>query len=219
MGLDKFEQKIQETVESVFAKASKRSLEPVELGRRLVRELERNRKVGLNSEFVPNIYKVSLSSFDFDELEPIAKKVLADLKELLVDTSNEHQYKFVGSLQIDFIEDSQRKPGTFFVASEFLEEEGFGEKYSLILPDGRHLDLQPGVFIIGRLPGCSLVIDDPRVSRRHCQIELSDSIAYIKDLGSTNGTFINGQRISSEIPLVSDDDIVVGGTRLIYFVE
>ncbi|SHE54486.1 FHA domain-containing protein [Ferrithrix thermotolerans DSM 19514] len=219
MGLDKFERRIQGAVESVFARASKRSVEPIELGRRVVRELERNRKVALTSEIVPNVYKVYLSKYDFEELEPIAKAILAELKSLLVDTAEEHSYKFVGSIQIDFVEDFTQKAGSFYVESSFFEEEGYGDRFVLLLPDGRRIELNPGVFIIGRLPVCSLVVEDPRVSRRHCQIELVDSVAYLKDLGSTNGTYVNQQRITSEVPLVSGDEITVGGTRLVYLLE
>ncbi len=219
MGLDKFERRLQGAVESVFAKASKRSVEPIELGRRIVRELERNRKVGLTSEIVPNMYKVYLSKFDFEELEPIAKAILAELKALLIDTANEHSYKFVGSIQIDFIEDFNQKAGSFFVESSFFEEEGFGDRFVLVLPDGRRIELNPGVFVVGRLPVCSLVVEDPRVSRRHCQVELVDNVVYVKDLGSTNGTYVNQQRITAEIPLVSGDEILVGGTRLVYLLE
>lgn len=55
-------------------------------------------------------------------------------------------------------------------------------------------------IVIGRDPaGCSLVLEDSAVSGRHCEIGLSGTTFYVKDLGSSNGTFINGCRINPNV--------------------
>jgi hypothetical protein len=67
---------------------------------------------------------------------------------------------------------------------------------------------------IGRAPGNNLVIHDPDVSGRHAAIVVSNGVFVIEDLGSTNGTYLNGRKISRE-RLYIGDEITVGGAQII----
>jgi adenylate cyclase len=71
---------------------------------------------------------------------------------------------------------------------------------------------------LGRSNACELVISDPLVSRQHCQILLGMGGISLRDLGSTNGTFLNGVRVT-ENPLRNQDVVSIGGTRLRFAVE
>src|SRR5579859_992843 len=71
---------------------------------------------------------------------------------------------------------------------------------------------------LGRSNTCEVVITDPLVSRQHCQILLGMGGITLRDLGSTNGTFLNGVRLT-ESPLRNQDVISVGSTRLRFAVE
>ena len=71
---------------------------------------------------------------------------------------------------------------------------------------------------MGRSNTCEVMITDPLVSRQHCQIILGMGGINLRDLGSTNGTFLNGTRIT-ESPLRNQDVISLGGTRLRFAVE
>src|SRR5579859_2525212 len=71
---------------------------------------------------------------------------------------------------------------------------------------------------VGRSNACEVVVTDPLVSRQHCQILLGMSGVSLRDLGSTNGTFLNGVRVT-ESPLRNQDVISVGSTRLRFAVE
>ncbi|MFN8110076.1 MAG: trypsin-like peptidase domain-containing protein [Thermoleophilia bacterium] len=71
-------------------------------------------------------------------------------------------------------------------------------------------------WVLGRDPGCDLVIDDERVSRRHATLRVAaDGTAELRDLGSANGTRVNGRAVATDpVLLRGGDDIQVGSTRL-----
>lgn len=73
----------------------------------------------------------------------------------------------------------------------------------------RQIPLQHGVSTIGRKADCTIRIPLPSVSRRHAQIEVDDSGAAVKDLGASNGTYLNSRRIKEE-ELEAGDQISVG---------
>src|SRR3954454_10514764 len=75
--------------------------------------------------------------------------------------------------------------------------------------DGREHALDADV-VIGR-EGCDVVLADPEVSRRHAALRMTDEGPAVEDLGSTNGTFVNGQRISG-VFVLSDGDVVAFGS-------
>jgi pSer/pThr/pTyr-binding forkhead associated (FHA) protein len=79
--------------------------------------------------------------------------------------------------------------------------------------------LLPGdVRTIGRAPGVQFVVDAPLVSRVHCRLTLSaDDALTVEDLGSTNGTYVNDERIDQPTPLQPTDALKVG--RVSFAVE
>jgi pSer/pThr/pTyr-binding forkhead associated (FHA) protein len=83
-------------------------------------------------------------------------------------------------------------------------------------PDtGREFPLTGAIAIaIGRDDNAGIVIEDEQVSRRHALVTAVDDGASIDDLGSTNGTWVNGARIVTPRRLVEGDELRVGGTRL-----
>jgi ABC transport system ATP-binding/permease protein len=72
---------------------------------------------------------------------------------------------------------------------------------------------QKGSVILGRSDGADIRIDNNLVSRQHAKISTSGGHIYVEDLGSVNGTFINGQRIKLKTRISSSDDIIVGRLR------
>ena len=86
-------------------------------------------------------------------------------------------------------------------------EEGKPEKTFRILPGG--------IRTIGRATGADFIVDAPLVSRVHCRLTaLPDGELEVRDLASTNGTFINGKRVEAG-RLVSGDRIGVGRVQLV----
>ena len=78
---------------------------------------------------------------------------------------------------------------------------------------GMEIPLKKAKFVIGRASGCSLRAGSDAISRRHTEITLTRSSVTIADLGSRNGTFVNGERISKPTPIKSGDEVRIGPLR------
>ncbi len=83
----------------------------------------------------------------------------------------------------------------------------------LQLPSGERVTVGHRVVTIGRLPECTISLNDPNVSRRHAEIHPGSEITIV-DLGSTNGTKVNGLRIDGQRVLVDGDIISLGSSHL-----
>ena len=81
---------------------------------------------------------------------------------------------------------------------------------------GRHYTLREGeAIVVGRSSRCNLVVGgDPRCSRAHCLVFLHPPHCYVRDLGSLNGTFVNGQRVQPVAPLNHGDCVRVGDSEI-----
>ena len=83
----------------------------------------------------------------------------------------------------------------------------------MVLPDGQSVLLADGRTLIGRDPAAEVHLVDSRVSRQHAQIESASGIAVLRDLGSTNGTTVNGEPANDQ--MLCDGDVVsLGGVEL-----
>lgn len=90
----------------------------------------------------------------------------------------------------------------------------------LIVTNGPHIGMAAEVdragtyVVIGRSPDCAIVLDDDYVSTRHSRIVNGENGLYLEDLGSTNGTYVNGRRITAPTSVGTEDEIRIGRTIL-----
>jgi pSer/pThr/pTyr-binding forkhead associated (FHA) protein len=71
-------------------------------------------------------------------------------------------------------------------------------------------------ILVGRAPSADVRIDDPRVSRLHARIEMRDDGVYVEDLGSRNGTLVDGAPVASSRQLANGDEITIGTASIIF---
>jgi pSer/pThr/pTyr-binding forkhead associated (FHA) protein len=87
-------------------------------------------------------------------------------------------------------------------------------KLSLVVAQGVHtgkvIPVTTAEFVIGRDPGCQLRPASPAVSKQHCGITVRDGKVFVRDCGSTNGTFINGEQVAAEREVKTGDQLKVG---------
>lgn len=81
--------------------------------------------------------------------------------------------------------------------------------------DDRVVPLAPGEYLLGRDPGCAVWINSEFASRRHARLTVEADTVVLEDLGSRNGTFVNGERLTTRRQLAHRDEIRVGPARLV----
>jgi len=90
---------------------------------------------------------------------------------------------------------------------------------SLVGVTGQRVMLRVGKNTVGRLPGIEILLDDPQVSRRHAEITWDGARCTVMDVGSHNGTFVNGARLIPNVPApLRPGDRVSFGTASVWTV-
>lgn len=214
MGLQGFERRLERLVEGVFAKAFRSGLTPVEVGRRLTREMDVHRTPDMRGLLAPNFFRVALSEADRARFESFEAAFVRELGEAAREHARSEGYHFIGPVEIELETDPNLSAGMFMLAGEARQGED-GVVGSVVLPDGERIPLGDDPLTIGRLPECDIVLNDTKVSRRHAEIRKDGSGvgALVIDLNSTNGTLVNGAGVR-ERALTDGDQITVGTTTL-----
>jgi len=128
---------------------------------------------------------------------------IAELRKALGDSAREPTY----------IETVQRRGYRLIAPVSGLEpaDRAVGERVACWLISGPStIPLRPGETVIGRAADADVVIESPKVSRRHARVLVDGDRAVIEDLGSTNGTSVNGSRLEAPRELLHGDEIQIG---------
>jgi hypothetical protein len=213
MGLQQFEQRLERLVEGALLKTLRGGLQPVEIGRRLTREMDLLRRVGMRGLIAPNSFVVSLSVSDAARFESFADALARELADVARDHARDEGYVFVGPVDVEIHRAPSLREGRFAIVAEVAEGPEGLPAGSLVLPDGSRVVLGTEPVVIGRLPECSVVLSDPNVSRRHAELRRQGNEVVLADLRSTNGTRVNGVPVHEKV-LADGDEISVGTTAL-----
>jgi len=237
--LDNFEQRLEQLVNGTFARAFKAEVQPVEVAGALQREMDdRAAVVTKGRTVVPNVFTIDLAAHDYERLMAYRGAMTTELAELVVSYSEEQQYGLLGPVEISFTHDSELETGIFRVRSEAKaaitampaappeaaqapvlqaaspaawSKPVIANPASLVI-DGTSYALTRPTNVIGRGTDVDIRIDDPGVSRRHVEI-ITAPTSLVRDLGSTNGTLLNGRRVA-ESALVDGDELQIGTIQM-----
>jgi hypothetical protein len=187
--LQRFERRLEELVNRPFAKAFKSEVEPVEIASALQRECnDRAAIVARGRTMVPNEFTVELASSDYQRLSVYAEPLSAELAAMVSEHAAEQGYVFLGPVQVTFEEVDELDTGSFRIRP---------------------------VTSIGRGSDTDLRIDDPGISRRHAEIRVDGSRAVLVDLGSTNGSIVDGHQVA-QAELADGTRVTLGSTTVVF---
>ena len=218
-----FERRLGNMVEGFFATTLRSGLQPVELAKHVMREMDARKTVGVREIWAPNHFAFSLSATDGERFEQVEQALAAELKQVVRDTAAERGWGLPGPPEIEFQIDDELSKGRFTCEASFVEGDeeiapgpAPGEA-TLVLLDGdrasRTFRLHIDVVTLGRLPECDIQVPDAGASRQHARITRRDGGWVLTDLGSTNGTLVNESTIG-EHALEDGDRITIGATVL-----
>lgn len=219
--LDRFEKGVERAVHGVFAKAFKSEVQPVELASALRREADTSAAVvARDRTLVPNAFLIHLGSADYERLTAWEDSLVDELAEAVTAHARQQRYSFVGPVTVRFEEDEELDTGVFTVRGARVKgrvapatSATATAGHPVLDVDGRKYQLTGTRTVLGRGSEADIVVDDPGVSRQHAEIRLDGATAVLRDLGSTNGTFVDGERAGTA-RLVDGSTITMGRTRI-----
>ncbi len=272
------ESTIERLFEGVFGRAFRTHVQPVELARKLAKEMDEHRSVSVSRVYVPNEYTIYLSSADRQQFASSEGSLVGELQEYLTEHARREAYALLTPPRVQFALDDDLAVGEFGIATRVAQpEDGLPslpaqrapemepprsvsipaapimapvapapvpdarpaatmiypardwpepapastappepepEKITLTVA-GRSHPVTPPSFVIGRSRECDLTVTDGNASRRHAEIVQEGDAFVLVDLGSTNGTELNGRRITRQ-ELSDGDRITIGATDLLF---
>jgi hypothetical protein len=222
--LQRFERRLEGLVQGAFARAFGGWVEPVEVAAALTREAEdRKAIVAAGRVLVPNEFVVELGPADANRLSEYDEPLRNELAAMVREAAQEHGWSFVGPVEVRFHETDELDTGAFRIRSSVTsgptpapQEEGTSQGARLELNGATHV--LDGTTVIGRGAEADLQLTDTGVSRRHAELEVVEGGVALRDLDSTNGTWVKGKRDRSAL-LLDGDRVTVGTTDLVVRTE
>ena len=214
-----FERRLGALVEGFFASTLRSGLQPVELAKRVIREMDANMTVGVREVWTPNRFVFTLSVADGERFEQVEQALVSELRRVVRETASERGWGLVGPPEIELQTDESLGKGRFDVETSFVEGEeelapaSSGRATLTALNGGQTFTLGASTVTLGRLPESDVVVDDPGASRQHARIRSSNGEFVLTDLGSTNGTLVNDESVRERV-LEDGDRIMIGETVL-----
>jgi len=207
MVLKNVENRLERIFERTLSRPFKNALQPIEIGSRIIREVDLTRRLSGHGPLSPNAMQVWLSPGDAERFEGFQKALVSELEETVRQHALTEGYNFVGPVKIEVFIDDDLKLGDMAVKTHFV---GGESQPRLLADDGRAFSIGERPLVIGRSPDVDVVINDSNVSRRHAEVWRTPEGVAVRDLESTNGTFVNGHRVTA-VSLSPRDDVTVGG--------
>jgi hypothetical protein len=238
--IGQFEERLERAVEGFFARLFRSGVHPVEIGKRLQRVMEDGKTVALRRTYVPNVYRITVGAQDYERLAPLEGKIVEELEIFVGEVARQRQWALPDSPRVSFAADGKLSQGEFRITAEAVSlrtereqprretrapapepqtevarppRRDAGEPSLVMVKDGR---VAKTVAVerrvrIGRQSDNDLVVVDPGVSRHHAEVINSGGTCTLRDLGSTNGTYVNGAVVHEHV-LRAGDQISFGST-------
>lgn len=239
--LDKLEQGLERAVRGIFT-TGRSSVQPVELAAAIRRHMDNNAYALSEIRTVaPNVFTIQLSETDFAKAQGWGTALAEELCDVVIDHARANNYTLYGSIRVSFTQNIELKRGSFEI--ETAVEKGQVSKadnipesapaasapaqptqpvhpptrYQPVLEvDGQRHALGSGPLTLGRGEDAGITVHDTGVSRKHLEIRPAGRNWQAVDLGSTNGSYLNGNRLSAPTNLQDGAVLTLGRTRVVF---
>lgn len=229
------EKRLENLVEGFFNSRWRSTIQPVELARKLVAEMDRARRISVTVTYAPNIFNVALAPDDLAEIERFKESLQRELTNYLTAHAQTKQYRLTGAFHIALTAEPDLKSGDCRIETHIedrpapIEEHTqiiSAEEARLLLTAARQARLEDEVSgltyplkskstTIGRQADNDIILDNPGVSRHHARLDIDGSSYRLIDLSSTNGTLLNDEDVDEA--LLADGDSVSFGKIVLRF--
>lgn len=234
--LSRFEQLMENMVEGSVARLFRSRLEPAEIAKRLERAMESQQTISVRRIIVPNIYRTFLNPDDFAVIQRFRGEIEREMATYLRELADERGFSMLEHPRVELAGDpAVARRGIQVVAETSSGQpdasstqvmsgtqhfkapsKGGGAMLLLDTPQGAHtIPLESTLLTVGRGLNNDVILEDTRVSRHHAELRYKTRRFWVSDLGSTNGTFVNGERVTEQA-LRSGDTISLGGLEMVF---
>lgn len=197
-----------------FAKTFKSGLQPVEITSALRRELDTKAVVVARDRIlVPNKFTVRLSRSDYDRMADLGPTLVDELIQQVQRHATAQHYAFAGGISVKLKADENLGVGSIEIDS--VNVKGSVAWTPVLDVNGKRHPITKSRTIIGRGSDADITVDDTGISRKHVEILWDGTRGQVNDLGSTNGSKLNGNPVH-KAPLEPDSLIEIGRTRILF---
>ncbi len=210
--LDSVERGLERAVNGAFARTFRSGVQPVEIASGLKRELDIGSViVDRDRVLAPNRFVVRLSESDASRLAGMGGTLERELIEVVAKHARRQGYQLLGEADVELRADASLATGVLEIDASQVESSVSWAP--VIEVDGVRHGLRRGTTVVGRGSDADIRIGDAAASRRHLEFIWDGRAGIARDLGSTNGSKINGQRFR-EAALSPGTVITIGQTPL-----
>jgi hypothetical protein len=236
------ERSFENIFDGLFSRAFKSGVKPLQLGRKLLQLVDDEREVDAQGRrVVPNSYLIQLSPHDREGFADVEPTLVQELTAALREYITQEGYHVEGKARVALHTNTSLRKGKFTVecrnlvsdapAEPTMSESPVAPPLSVVpnppsafdhppavltLPGGQRIELHEGHYVLGRHLQNDIVLNDTNVSRRHAEFVSAAGEVTVKDVGSTNGTKVNGVLVTGE-QLLQHGDVINFGIAQVRF--
>ena len=206
----------------MLTRTRRTGIRPIEIGRQIIAAMD-NQAIEQDGR-VAQRYVVGLHKSDLAALSDALKPLMSELRQAIANHAKFEGYNIAGEADVVLEEDVAQRIGSCVVTvgntattpREPVAQQLAVKPAAVVLADGSRHPLDGDLVTIGRQASCTIVIADNNISRVHARFRVGDNAWTIEDLGSTNGTKVNGVLIT-EPTLLSHGQLIALGSLQLHF--
>ena len=206
----------------MLTRTRRTGIRPIEIGRQIIAAMD-NQAIEQDGR-VAQRYVVGLHKSDLAALSDALKPLMSELRQAIANHAKFEGYNIAGEADVVLEEDVAQRIGSCVVTvgntattpREPIAQQLAVKPAAVVLADGSRHPLDGDLVTIGRQASCTIVIADNNISRVHARFRVGDNAWTIEDLGSTNGTKVNGVLIT-EPTLLSHGQLIALGSLQLHF--